>query len=184
MRCTRPRPYLAVLALPLVALVGLAACSRPETGPAAPTGARPATPASEVAVAAPTEQATAAPSRTMTDPCSLVSKQEAEKLAGTALQDGVAAPVSCTYTGPVTGPTAQVEVYVGDGAKKQLDIDRQLGHKLDPVSGLGDEAFVEDGWVFFSKSGVWVSIHLVRLDDPAKYRKPMQELARTVATRV
>lgn len=181
---TRTRPQLAVFALTLVALVGLAACSRPETGPAAPAVAPPATAASEVAVAAPTEQATAAPSPAMTDPCSLVSKQEAEKLAAIALQDGVASPVSCTYTAPATGPTAQVEVYVGDGAKKQLDIDRQLGHKLDPVSGLGDEAFIEDGWVFFSKSGVWVSIHLVRLDDPAKYRKPMQELAWASASRV
>ncbi|PSK65702.1 hypothetical protein B0E53_02359 [Micromonospora sp. MH33] len=184
MRRTRTRPLLAVLALALVALVGLAACSGPENSPAAPAVAPPATAASEVAIAAPTEQATAAPSRAMTDPCSVVSKQEAEELAATELQDAVAAPASCTYTGSVTGPTAQVEVYLGDGAKKQLDIDRQLGHKLDPVSGLGDEAFIEDGWIFFSQSGVWVSIRLLRLDDPAKYRKPMQELARIAATRV
>ncbi|MFG1955263.1 hypothetical protein [Micromonospora sp. NPDC048830] len=113
-----------------------------------------------------------------------MSKQEAEKLAGTELEDPVAVRESCTYTGPVTGPTAQVEVFVGDGAKKIYDVDRDLGHEFTPIAGAGDEAYAEDGAVFVSKGGVWVSIRLVRTDDPATYRKPLADLARTVAGRL
>ncbi|RGC69094.1 hypothetical protein C5N14_10035 [Micromonospora sp. MW-13] len=118
------------------------------------------------------------------DACDLVSKREAEKLAGTPLDDPVAIRETCTYTGPVTGPTAQVEVFVGDGAKKFLDIERELGHEFTPIAGAGDEAYAEDGTVFVNKGGVWVSIRLVRTDDPARYRKPLADLARTVAGRL
>ena len=61
------------------------------------------------------------------DPCKVVSKADAEKLAGTKLQDGVLVEgedPSCTYCGDPNGPTAQVEVFLNDGAKKYLDIDR------------------------------------------------------------
>ncbi|MEU5941869.1 hypothetical protein ABZ807_22395 [Micromonospora sp. NPDC047548] len=128
-----------------------------------------------------TEEPSAAAS---VDACSLVSKQEAEKVAGTPLEDPMAVRETCTYTGPVTGPTAQVEVFVGDGAKKFLDIERELGHEFSPIAGAGDEAYAEDGTVFLNKGGVWVSIRLVRTDDPAKYRKPLADLARTVAGRL
>ncbi len=118
------------------------------------------------------------------DACALVTKQEAEKLAGTPLDDAVPGGESCTYTGPVSGPTAQVEIYVGDGAKKILDIDRDLDHEFETLSGIGEEAYLEDGAVFVNAAGVWVAIRLVRLEDPALYRKPLTELARTVAGRL
>ncbi len=111
-------------------------------------------------------------------------KEDAEKLAGTRLEDAVPVRETCTYTGPTSGPLAQVEVYVGDGAKKILDVDRDLDHEFETLSGIGDEAYLEDGAVFFQSAGVWVAIRLVRLDDPAKYDKPLTELARTVAGRL
>lgn len=117
--------------------------------------------------------------------CDLVSKSEAERLAGTPLGDPVSAAAACTYTGPTSGPTAQVEVYVGDGAKKQLDIERELGHRLDPLTGVGDEAYVwvDGAMVFVGEGDRWFSIRLVLLDDPAKHRKPLEELARVAASR-
>ncbi|GII56761.1 hypothetical protein Pth03_51500 [Planotetraspora thailandica] len=119
--------------------------------------------------------------------CELVTKAEAEKLAGTKLADGVEGDPStpaCRYTGPPTGPTAQVEVYAGDGAKKIFDIDKTLEHKFTEVPGIGDEAHYEDNMIFFLKSGTWVGIRLVLLNDPAKNRKPMEELAATAASRL
>ncbi|MEV0715402.1 hypothetical protein [Asanoa sp. NPDC050611] len=116
--------------------------------------------------------------------CALITKQDAEKLAGTKLDPPVEAAESCQYTGPVTGPTAQVEIYVGDGAKKFLDIDRELKHEFTELSGIGDEAHLEDGTVFFAKGGVWVAIRLVRLVDPKETRKPLEAAARTAAGRM
>jgi len=109
---------------------------------------------------------------------------DAETLAGTALQDAVKIDQTCTYTAPPTGPTAQVQIFVGDGAKKFLDTDRQLNHTFTQLSGIGDEAWIEPGVVFVNKSGLWVCIVLVRLDDPAVYRTKFEALARAVAGRM
>ncbi len=114
-------------------------------------------------------------------PCDLLSKQEVESVAGTPVDPPVESPEACMWTAPVTGPTAQVEVFVGAGAKKILDVDRDLGHTFTKVKGAGDEAYLEEGAVFFSKAGQWVAIRVVRLDDPAVYRKALVALARSVA---
>jgi len=143
-----------------------------------------ATPEDDPAVAPPAE---APPAAAKIDACALVTKGEAEKLAGTPLQDPPEKPEdrdTCTYTGAPNGPTAQVEVYVGDGAKKFLDIDRELGHKFTAISGAGDEAYAEDGTVFVSKGGVWACIRLVRSEDPATYRTALETAARTAAGRL
>jgi hypothetical protein len=166
--------------LSVLATVGVLGCGRSGN----PTAAADDKPAVTVTKDAASDQTTAAPTRAAVDPCVLVSKQEAEQLAGTPLDDAKPIRETCTYTGPVTGPTAQVEIGLGDGAKKFLDIDRELGHDLKPLPGIGDETWIEDGTVFVSKSGLWVSIHLVRLDDPAVYRKPLEDLARKVAGRI
>lgn len=118
------------------------------------------------------------------DPCALVSRAEAEKLAGTALDDGQPVRETCTYTGPVTGPTAQVEVYVGAGAAKYLDIERSLDHELRPLVGVGDEAYAGGDVVFVRKADQWVSVRLVRLNDPTENVQPLEEIARVVATRI
>ncbi|MEV8518109.1 DUF3558 family protein [Dactylosporangium sp. NPDC051484] len=181
---TRIRVGTAARVLPVAALAlfGLLGCGKSDgktaNGAAANKGTATSAPAD------PAEDESAEPAKAAVDPCKLVSQQEAEKLAGTRLNSAQPVRETCTYTGPVSGPTAQVEIYVGDGAKKFLEIDRDLGHDLQPVSGIGDEAHLEDGTIFFAKSGTWVSIRLVRLNDPAENRKPLEEAARKAASRM
>jgi hypothetical protein len=153
--------------------------SAPTTPSAAPTAAAPTSAPSSFG-------ATPSGLGPEVDPCRLVTKADAEQLAGTPLNPAVEIKgdsPTCTYSGPVTGPLAQVEVYVGDGAKKILDIDRQLHHTLTAIQGIGDEAFEEDGAIFLRKSDRWVAIRLVLLKDPKLSREPLRRLARTVATR-
>ena len=120
------------------------------------------------------------------DACALVTLEDAQALAGTPLDPGVAGPpenttATCLYTGPVTGPTAQVEVYAGPGAKKALDINRDLGHVFTPVAGLGDEAYAEDYNIYWLQDGVWYWINLVLLTEPAQHVAPLETLARKVS---
>jgi hypothetical protein len=121
------------------------------------------------------------------DACKLVPQAAAETIAGTPLEAGVSVQgdtASCMYAGPVTGPTAQVEVYIGPGAKKYLDIDRGLDHELQPVSGLGDESYLEDFTVFFRKADTWVALRLVRLEDAPPYNARLVAAARDLATKL
>ncbi|WP_233563159.1 DUF3558 family protein [Micromonospora musae] len=172
------RPAAALLAALLAATV--AGCgSEQEDPPVAPVGAAP----SEQPATGAEPSPPAAPPATV-DPCALVTRKEAEQLAGTKLDAAVPVRETCTYTGPVTGPTAQVEVFVGDGAKKFLDIERELGHELRPLAGVGDETYASLEAVFVSHSGQWVSVRLVRLNDPAENRAPLERIARTVAGRI
>ncbi|MEO8697015.1 MAG: hypothetical protein ABI658_26135 [Acidimicrobiales bacterium] len=121
------------------------------------------------------------------DPCKVVTRDEAETLARTTLQAGVLVEgedPSCTYSGLPNGPTAQVEIFAGDGAKKYYDIDVQLGHQFTTVAGLGDEAHLEEFTIFTRKGTTWLAIHLVRLDDPDPYNTPLTNLARTAVGRL
>lgn len=172
----------ALLAAALVLAGATAACSSASDAEEAPPASLPLVTSEAAPEVAPSA---AAPSPSAVDACALVTKAEAEKLAGLALQDAVPSPQSCAYTAPPTGTTGQVEVYIGDGAKKQYDIELQLGHELTPFSGAGDEAYIYvDGLtVYVNKGGVWASLHLVRLDEPAKYRAALEDLARTMSTR-
>ena len=91
----------------------------------------------------------------------------------------------CQYTSDPNGPTAQVEVLTGDGAKKALDIDRDtLGHKFTTVPGIGDEADQEDDNIFIRKGTNWAEINLVLLNDPAQNVQPMQKAAKIIASRL
>jgi hypothetical protein len=170
------------LFVPAACLVVLAAAGCAKSGaPASAAQPKPSAPAATTSGSAdPGDDA----AKLAPDPCALVTKKEAEKIAGTALADPVHIRDTCTYTGPVTGPTAQVEVFVGDGAKKFLDVERTLGHDVKPLAAVGDEAYTEDYAVFLRKGTTWVSIHLVRLEDPAAYLKPMQDQAAIVASRI
>lgn len=121
------------------------------------------------------------------DPCKLVTKAEAETLAKTTLQAGVLVEgedPSCTYSGAPTGPTAQVEIFAGAGAKKYYDVDVTLGHEFTKVSGIGDEAHLEEFTIFTRKGATWLAIHLVRLDDPDPYNEPLKTAAKTALTRM
>jgi len=123
------------------------------------------------------------------DPCLLVTQAEAEKLAQTPLAAGVKAGATddalCQYTGPPTGPTAQVEIFSGLGVKKSLDIDRSLKHVFTTLTGIGDEAYLEDNNVFVRKGDEWAGINTVLLDVPQdKVQAGLQDLARTIAARL
>ncbi|MFG1656398.1 DUF3558 family protein [Micromonospora chersina] len=173
---TRLLPALA-LAAGLLALP--AGCGRTDDPPAA------AAPPASSAPTEPEPGATeAAPSAAPPDACALVSRAEAQRLAGTPVDAAVPVRESCTYTAPVTGPTAQVEVYVGDGARKYLDIERELGHEVRPLAGVGDEAHLTAEAFFIRKGDVWVAVRLMRLNDPQENREPLRSLARTVAGRM
>jgi hypothetical protein len=127
-----------------------------------------------------------APSEETVDACELVTHEEAEALAGTSLDPAVPGSSSCAYSGPVSGPLAQVEIYVGDGAKQYLDTDRGIGIELTPIADLGDEAYAElvQNVIFFRVSGLWVAIRVVRLNDPAENNAPLEALGRQVAAKL
>jgi hypothetical protein len=121
------------------------------------------------------------------DACALLPKAEAEIVAGTPLGDGVAGNAldpSCVYTGPTTGPLGQVSIFTGPGAKKTYDIDVELKHVFAPVAGIGDEAYEEPNAIFFRKGTTWVAIELVRLNDPAENRVPLEDAAKKAVARL
>jgi hypothetical protein len=111
--------------------------------------------------------------------CTLLPTADAETL----VNNKVIAPIivstgdvaSCTYQGDPNGPLGQVEIYVGDGAKQQLTIDRDnLKHTFIQPAGIGDEAWQEEGWIFARKGTTWVSIRIVVLRDSSQYVTPLQ----------
>ena len=126
-------PTVATIA---VAVFALAACSKSTNATPAATvtvtttvTASPAPVAASVVAAASSGGSAPASLAAAPDPCALLTKSEADTLAGTKLQAATDAgsggvKTLCQYTGDPSGPTAQVEVIVGDGAKKALDIDR------------------------------------------------------------
>lgn len=124
------------------------------------------------------------------DPCKLLTQAEASTLAGLKLNAAVEAGAAgtqtlCQYTSDPNGPTGQVEIITGDGAKKALDIDRDtLGHKFTSVSGIGDECDQEDDDIFIRKGDNWVDIDLVLLNDAAQNVQPMQTAAKIIAGRL
>ena len=131
------------------------------------------------------DTADSAPSTTLAaDPCKLVTDAEATALAGTALASGLKSgasdDMSCTWVGDPNGPTAQVELFVGLGAKKFLDVDRSLDHQFTTLPDVGDEAYLEDFTLFFRTGTRWNALRLTRLDDFAAYRQPMIDLAKKV----
>ena len=124
---------------------------------------------------------------TTIDACQVVTKADAEALARTPLLAGVRGipdEPSCVYNAPVTGPLAQVSAYIGPGAKKTLDVDRALKHRFTRVTGIADEALEEPNAIFIRKGELWVALELVRLNDPAANRLPLERLARVIATRL
>jgi hypothetical protein len=126
------------------------------------------------------------------DACSLLTQAEADAVASTPLQKptqaGIISPgvaVMCQWIGLTNGPTAELEVYVGDGAAQQLHIDKDnLKHTFTTVPGIGDQCLQEDGFIFIQKNDLWVSIHLVRLNDAAANVKPMQTGAAEIAAKL
>ncbi|MGH9162809.1 MAG: DUF3558 domain-containing protein [Vicinamibacteraceae bacterium] len=119
------------------------------------------------------------------DPCALVTKADAEKLAGEPMQDAGRGPQTCAY-GPPEGGLPRVEVYVGDPSQRYLTIEQSQGRKFRTLSGAGDEAFVSDATalLFIKKSDLLVAVRYVTLSDEAEYRKRFEDLARVIAGRI
>lgn len=118
------------------------------------------------------------------DPCKLVTQSDAQVLAATKLSPAQKIQQTCTYTGPVNGPTAQVQVFVGPGAKKQLDIERTLSHPVRKLSATGDEAWAAENAIYVRKGTLWVSVELVLLNDPSENADRLAHLATVVAGRI
>jgi len=123
------------------------------------------------------------------DACAILPQADAEALIGTKLTDPLTASNSdeatCTYPGDPNGPTAQVEIYVGDGAKQQLDIDKdKLQHTFTQPTGIGDEAWQEDDMIWARTGTTWVSIRIVSLEDAAQYAEPLQTAMRAALGRL
>lgn len=117
-------------------------------------------------------------------PCELVTQEEAEAVVGTTLGPPVETDTSCAYTSPPTGTTAQVEVFVGEGAYRMLTIDRdELQHEFEPLPGVGDEALFEEGTSFVRVGSTWIAIRVVLLDDFEVYKQRLLDLTATVAER-
>lgn len=171
---------LAAIALAVALFLG--ACG--SSGPKAEAKSAATTTIGAASKQATTTTKAASKSTALPDPCRLVGKDDAVELAGTDLADGEKAGtpdnLSCTYVGLPTGPTAQVEFFVGDGAKKFLDVDRELAHDISKLPGVGDEAYIEDFTLFFRTGTRWNVIRLTRLDDFEPYKQPMIDLAKKV----
>lgn len=139
-----------------ITLPALTSCGSDSTGSPASTTAGTST------AVAPTTTIPAAPPA----PCSLVSKDQAEQLAATPLNDatttGTGDTAICRYTSLPTASPAQVDVRVGAGAKQTLDADRKDGgQELTPLTGVGDEAYVDAGNLFVRTGTLWVSVSVV-----------------------
>jgi hypothetical protein len=181
--------------LVLVMVVTVAACgggaALPSSGAVQttqPTGtAASAQPSAAGSVEPSATEPLAQPTVGTIDPCSLITQDEADGMVNSKLLDPLPQgepPVRCVWPTPLEGPTAQVEIDVGDGAKKFLDVEKLLEHQLDPVPGLGDEAVIENDTLFFRKGDLWLAIHVVGDTTTDALRKPMETQAAIVLTRI
>lgn len=196
---SRPGTALAAAVLTLfVAACGAANVTpSPSLGALVASSVSPSTAASDQSAStdaptdAPADTATDAPAEATSspvDPCSLITVAEANAVTGVKTLPPEAAgdpPTRCVWATPTSGAVGQVEIDVGDGAKKTYDLDLTvLKHTFTPVPGLGDEGYAEDGTVFFRKGDTWVAIHIVRLDDSKLWMPKLKSLAKTVADRI
>jgi hypothetical protein len=118
------------------------------------------------------------------DPCKLLTRTEAQALAGVKLQRPSDFGSSCTYNGYPTGPTAQVAIYVESTVPRTLRIDRLLHHKIWSVPRLGDQALEEEWHIFVREGKVWITINLVRTEAWPAYRKKLERAAAIAISRV
>jgi hypothetical protein len=171
-----------------LATIALAGCNHSHThgapAPAVPSSVS-ATPTPTPTAALPVAASSAG--TTLPDACSLLTPTEAQALASTPLNPQVESTdkTLCQYVGPTSGPEAQVEVIVGPGALKGLQIDRDaLKHTFTAVPGIADEADEESDNIFIRKGTLWVQINLVLLNDPTQNRLPLETAAKAVAGRM
>jgi len=174
---------LAVVGVVLGACTSESSDTATSTAPSAATNDPPTTPATTPVTTLSVVDTTLV--ATSGDACALLLPDEAALLAATQLDPPTQSDGICTYTAPVTGPLAQVEIYVGPGALKILEIDRDvLGHQFAEVTGIGDEAVAEDGAIFVRVADTWLALRYVTLDEPTAIAGRLEDAARTAAGRL
>jgi len=161
------------------AVSGCSSSKPPARPPSTPSLASTAAPPAAVSTA----QA-AAP--TLPDPCSLLTKAEAEQLAGVTMQPGddtvardPATDVgSCTYDAAVTGPSGSVNVFDQLGVPHAMEVDRAIHHKFRSVAGIGDEALEEpeNQSIFIRKGQMWIYVEASN-STPASLEKAARLIA-------
>jgi hypothetical protein len=168
----------------VVAAVAFSACGGATKTASPPTTNQPA-PTTAATTAATTSTAAAA----ALNSCTLLPQAKAEQLMGTKLQAGVhqatADVDTCLYAGDPSGPTAQVQLFLGAGAKKYYDDESvTLQHQFTDVAGIGDEAHEEDFALFFRKGATWVALAVTSLDDWTIFKPRVEALAKDIAAQV
>ena len=144
---------------------------------------------------APSSSAEAAPSDGIperADACAVLTRAEAQTVAARRLMEAAPAGVEfgkatyCTYAGYPDDPgVGQIEVFIGDGAKKALEIDKDtLKHEFSQVAGVGEECWAENGQIFFRQGATWASIRVVTLEDDPQKAARLEAAARTVVSRL
>jgi hypothetical protein len=117
-------------------------------------------------------------------PCTLLTRSEAQTLAGIKLEPAVATASSCTYNPYPTGPVAQVFIFVDSSLPITLQIDRKLHHTFRRLSGLGDQALEEPGYVFVRKGSVWITLKVLAPDLWPGPRRRLERAAAIAISRV
>jgi len=155
-------PLRVVTAGALFVSVAVCACSK--SSPAKVQASTRST--SVAAVTEPASSASSAAPVSLPDPCSLLTKAEAEKLAGVRMQPGddtqardPATDVgSCTYDAVFTGPSGSVDIFDQVGMPHAMQVDRAIHHKFRAVPGIGDQTLEEpeNESIFIRKGQVWV----------------------------
>jgi hypothetical protein len=116
--------------------------------------------------------------------CKLLTRAEAQTLAGIKLEPPVGYPTNCTYSSYPTESVGQVSIYVDSTVPRTLRIDRALHHTIWSVPRLGNQAFEEQWHIFVRKGSVWLTINLVRIDVWPPYRKRLEHAAAIAISRV
>jgi hypothetical protein len=172
-----------------VARIAIAVCAAVAISACGSSSKKAVTSATSAPTSPPASDTTSAAAAAQLNSCTLVDKQKAQALigGGTTFQDGVHAHTtdvdSCTYTGDPSGPTAQVEVFIGDGAKKFYDDDNDvLHHTFTNLPGVGDEAHEEDFAIFFRKGSTWVALRITSLNDYSTFKARAEALAKDIAS--
>jgi len=158
-----------------VALAGIAGCGS--------TAALTTTPRHSQAPAA---TATPKAHKISVKPCSLVTKAEADALAGLTLEDGQEYAESCSYNAPTTGPSGQVFIGIADGAHSFYNVEVNLGAKFEPIpNDDADDALweVDHATEFLRDGDFWVALSLP-FGDAVQSKPPMEQLAATIASRL
>jgi hypothetical protein len=129
------------------------------------------------------------PPAAVPDPCGLLSRAEAQTLAGVRLQRGDDTPAngpgdtaSCIYDAPATGSSGSVQIFAQLGTPRALRIDKAIHHKFRTVPGIGDQTVEEpeNSSIFVRKGEVWVYVSVPYGATP----KLMESAAAKIADRL